>query len=68
MRGVNDPSIVRLYGQFGFVPLGRPHTFIGKSGPRYTDTDVMIAPVNSPALFDTVRLEREPFDIGTGNR
>jgi ribosomal protein S18 acetylase RimI-like enzyme len=64
---VNNPGIVRLYGQVGFVPLNHPHTFRGKSGKRYTDTDAMIAPVRSPAVFQAVLEDREPFDIGIGN-
>ena len=56
-----------LYGKVGFVPLGRPHTYLGASGKRYTDNDGMIAPVNSPAIFEAVLTAREPFDIGRGN-
>lgn len=56
-----------LYGKVGFVPLGRPHTYLGASGKRYTDTDGMIAPVNSPAIFEAVLAAQEPFDIGRGN-
>jgi GNAT superfamily N-acetyltransferase len=56
-----------LYGRAGFVPLGRPHTYLGRSGRRYTDNDGMIAPINSPALFAAVLADRAPFDIGVGN-
>lgn len=64
---VSNPGIVRLYGQVGFVPLNRPHTFVGQSGKRYTDMDAMIAPVTSALVFEEVLGDREPFDIGTGN-
>ena len=64
---VDDPGIVRLYGQVGFVPLRRPHSYFGESGALYTAVDGMIAPVRSPALFDNVLNDREPFHIGTGN-
>ena len=57
----------KLYGRVGFVPLGRAHTYLGASGTRYTDTDGMIAPVNSPEIFATVIEGKEPFDIGRGN-
>ncbi len=29
---VTNPGMVRLYGQLGFVPLSRPHSYLGKSG------------------------------------
>jgi hypothetical protein len=64
---VNDPGIVRLYGQSGFVPLRRPHTYFGKSGRLYEDNDAMIAPICSPAVFKEVLTSTEPFHIGTGN-
>ena len=57
----------RLYGKVGFVPLGRPHTYLGASGKRYTDEDGMIAPVNSPELFAAILADTAPFDIGRGN-
>ena len=56
-----------LYGKVGFVPLGRPHTYLGASGTRYTDDDGMIAPVNSREIFDAALGAAEPFDIGRGN-
>lgn len=64
---VNDPGIVRLYGQSGFVPLRRPHTYHGKSGRLYEDNDAMIAPICNPAVFEEVLHSSEPFHIGTGN-
>ena len=64
---VNDPGMVRLYGQSGFVPLRRPHTYFGKSGRLYEDNDAMIAPICSPAVFNEVLTSSEPFHIGTGN-
>jgi GNAT superfamily N-acetyltransferase len=64
---VQNPGIVRLYGQVGFVPLRRPHTYHGISGTLYTAVDGMIAPVRSPALFNEVLSDGEPFHIGTGN-
>ncbi|HEY8596996.1 MAG TPA: GNAT family N-acetyltransferase [Thermomicrobiales bacterium] len=56
-----------LYGQVGFVPLGRAHTYLGASDRRYTDDDGMIAPINSPDLFATILADEAPFDIGRGN-
>ena len=64
---LGNPSRLRLYGQFGFVPLGRAHTYVGPSGRRYTDTDGMLAPVHSPAVFERVMRASEPFDVGEGN-
>lgn len=56
-----------LYGQVGFVPLGRPHTYLGASGKRYTDDDGMVAAVNSPDLLAAILADDQPFDIGRGN-
>jgi predicted N-acetyltransferase YhbS len=57
-----------LYSKIDFVPLGRPHTYFGISGTRYTDTDDgMIAPINSPEIFKRVMSSSVPFDIGVGN-
>lgn len=63
----NIAKLGRLYGQVGFVPLGRTHTYLGASGKRYTDDDGMIAPVNSPELFAAILADGKPFDIGRGN-
>jgi GNAT superfamily N-acetyltransferase len=64
---VHDPGIVHLYGQIGFAPLGRPHTYDGKSGRTYTDDDAMIAPVGSREVFDDVMRSDQPLHIGRGN-
>jgi predicted N-acetyltransferase YhbS len=64
---VTNPGIVHLYGQVGFVPLGHPHTYRGRSGTRYTDDDAMIAPVRSTTVFQQVLADDQPFDIGVGN-
>ncbi len=64
---VNDAGIVHLYGQVGFVPLGRPHTYEGRSGKRYGDDDGMIAPVGTNDVFDEVMRSDEALHIGRGN-
>jgi ribosomal protein S18 acetylase RimI-like enzyme len=64
---VDDPGIVRLYGQCGFVPLRRPHTFFGRSGRLYEDNDAMIAPICNPVVYNEVLTSTDPFHIGTGN-
>lgn len=64
---IHLPHMVGLYGRAGFVVLGRPHTYLGASGRRYVDDDAMIAPVRSPALFQQILKDTEPFDIGRGN-
>jgi len=64
---VNDPGIVRLYGQSGFVPLRRPHTFFGRSGRLYEDDDAMVAPICNRSLFENVLNDTKPLHIGTGN-
>lgn len=62
-----DPRKVGLYRLFGFDLLYRPHTYLGKSGKRYTDTDAMIAPVNSSSLYTLIVNGTAPLDIGRGN-
>ena len=57
----------RLYGRAGFVPLGRPYTYHGKSGKLYTDHDGMIAPLASPQLFQQVLADTAPLHLGAGN-
>ena len=64
---VDNSGIVHLYGQVGFVPLGRPHTYDGASGQRYTERDAMIAPVGSREIFDDVLRSEQPLHIGRGN-
>jgi ribosomal protein S18 acetylase RimI-like enzyme len=64
---VHDPGMLELYGRTGFVPLGRPHTYLGASGRRYVDDDGMIAPVGSREVFEEILRQAEPFDIGQGN-
>jgi ribosomal protein S18 acetylase RimI-like enzyme len=64
---VDDPGIVRLYGQSGFVPLGRPHTYFGRSGRLYQDDDAMVAPICNRGLFEDVLEDTTPLHIGTGN-
>lgn len=56
-----------LYSSAGFVPLGKPHTYLGISGKRYYDTDGMLAPVNSAEIFREVLTSSELLDIGVGN-
>jgi predicted acetyltransferase len=64
---IYNPSRIKLYGQFGFVLLNKPHTYLGKSGKRYVDTDGMIAPIHSEPIFKQIVETKEPFDIGKGN-
>ncbi len=63
----NEPAILRLYGRVGFLPLGKPYTYLGKSGKRYTENDGMVAQVKSKDIFDFITKDEEPFDIGNGN-
>lgn len=60
-------KLKNLYLPVGFVVLNRPHTFLGRSGKRYTEYDAMIAPVNSSEKFQKVLADKAPFDIGRGN-
>ncbi|MEK7513810.1 MAG: GNAT family N-acetyltransferase [Patescibacteria group bacterium] len=60
-------KLTNLYVKVGFVPLNRQHSFLGRSGKRYTEYDAMIAPVNSQSKFQAVLSDKKPFDIGRGN-
>jgi len=64
---VENQGYLNLYGKFGFKLLGRPQTYLSKSGKRYIDHDAMIAPVNSTAIFKAVMAGKENLNIGTGN-
>lgn len=64
---IKSPWMVNFYGKVGFVPLGRSHTYLGKSGKRYYGHDAMIAAVNSQKLFQLVISQKSAFDIGVGN-
>ena len=58
---------LEFYEQFGFQKLANKHTFTGKSGTKYTDTDGMIAPIGSKKLCKKILAAATPFDIGIGN-
>lgn len=64
---IEGQGTAKLYGRAGFVPLGRPHIYQGRSGKQYVDNDAMIAPITSPELFQQVLNAAEPFAIGNGN-
>lgn len=64
---VKDPIKRGLYERVGFVIPSQGHTYLGKSGKRYTDTDGMLAPVRSRRIFENVLRDKQPFDIGVGN-
>lgn len=59
----NSETLEQLYGRVGFVPLNHPYTYVGKSGKKYTDTDGMIAPINSQKIFQQVLNKKDPFDL-----
>lgn len=56
-----------LYEKVGFVPLNRPYTFHGQSRKLYEDTNGMIAPVNSPSIFEEILHSDEKLHLGPGN-
>ena len=58
---------LEFYESFGFRRLLQNHTYTGRSGKRYTDTDGLLAPVGSKKLFNTILAAASPFDIGVGN-
>ena len=58
---------LEFYETFKFRRLLQKHTYLGKSGIRYTDTDGLLAPVCSKKVFKQIFLNSTPFDIGVGN-
>ncbi len=64
---VSKDWMIRFYEKAGFVRLKRGHTYTGKSGKRYTDTDGMIAPVCSIEKFQRIATSEKVLDIGRGN-
>ncbi len=63
----NIDQLAGLYGRVGFVHLKKGHTYLGKSGKRYTEFDGMLAPVKSQEIFVWLIRRLEPLDIGVGN-
>lgn len=57
----------KLYRPFGFRHLTQGHTYLGKSGKRYTEYDGMLAMVSSWEIFSQLMLSDTPIDIGVGN-
>lgn len=64
---MDNPSVLRLYGRIGFIPLRRPFTFLGKSGRKYSADNSMLAPIHSKELFEAILNDHNPFDIYGGN-
>ena len=56
-----------LYGQVGFVPLNKLYTYYGRSGKLHQGNNGMIAPLNSPNIFEDVLKSREKLHLGQGN-
>lgn len=56
-----------LYSKARFVPLSRPYTYTGRSGKPYEETNGMIAPINSPGLFEEILSSRHILHLGHGN-
>lgn len=57
----------KLYWPFGFRHLKQGHTFLGKSGKRYTEDDGMLAMVHSLEIYQQLMNSNDPVDIGVGN-
>ena len=57
----------RLYAKVGFVPLGRPYTYRGRSGKHYTDHDGWLAPLTDPVLCAAMLADPAPLDLAGSN-
>lgn len=60
-------AALEFYESFGFRRLLQNHTYLGRSGKRYTDTDGLLAPVGTKKVFKQILAAASPFDIGVGN-
>lgn len=60
-------KLERLYWPFGFRHIVQGHTYLGKSGKRYTEYDGMLAMVSSWEIFSHLMTSDTPIDIGEGN-
>jgi len=56
-----------LYSKAGFVPLDRSYTYHGRSGKLYEGINGMIAPINSPGIFEEILRSEEKLHLGPGN-
>lgn len=64
---VSKDWMVGFYEKAGFVRIKQGHTYTGKSGKRYTETDGMFAPVTSIEKFQRIISSDKVLDIGRGN-
>jgi predicted N-acetyltransferase YhbS len=64
---IHNPSMVKLYARVGFGPLNKPYTYLGRSGKRYTETDGIIAPLQSNEKFGLIMNGKDILDLDTGN-
>ena len=56
-----------LYRRAGFVPLNKPYSYYGRSGKLYEERNGMIAPLNSPSLFEEILNSKKKLHLGLGN-
>ncbi len=56
----------KLHRKFSFVPLSQNFSWTNSQGELKTDNDGMIAPLNSPQLFERVLEGKEPLYVGNG--
>lgn len=56
-----------LFSKFGFIPLGKNYSFVGKSGQTHRDDSGMIAPLLSEDIFKSILKSQEQFFVGEGN-
>jgi predicted GNAT family N-acyltransferase len=64
---VHNSALIRLYGQVGFVPLGKPYTYRGRSCTEHVDHNGMVAPVIAMDMFKDVVSAEEHLNIGKGS-
>ncbi|HSW48459.1 MAG TPA: GNAT family N-acetyltransferase [Candidatus Saccharimonadales bacterium] len=64
---INDLVLLKIYGKLGFVKLNKTHTYLGKSGKKYSANDGMIAPIGSKEVFDEILSDKNPFNLCGSN-
>jgi len=56
-----------LYKRVGFVPLGKPYSFIDIKGLRKEENGGMIANINSKEIFDEILTSNNKLNVGISN-
>ncbi len=62
----NNKKSLRLHAKFGFEMLPKPFSWTNSRGELKQDTGAMVAPINSPELYEHVLAGSEVLYVGKG--